>query len=687
MADKRITDFIEAASAGADYYLVTDSLVDGVKKIKPSNIVPAYTGDVTSAAGGTVNTIAANAVTNTKAAQMAAGTIKSNITGALASASDNTIAAVMDAAFGATQGAVAYRNATGWTSLPPGTSGQFFQTSGPAANPIWQTIPGGGNMLSSTYDPTGKLTDAFDSANHVDFTRAAIATKTIPAAVTALHTSGYSVAGDGGAAVYKRISTPAPVQPWHIQSADGAYWQLSVRVVNQYHFGAVDDHATDCRAAFQASIDYAEAMDAEIKWAPGWHNVQEAPASAGYCLKVNRAIKMTGAGFARTFLDPAGVAATVDVILVQHAAVGLGLIDGIHLADFWIGTPSATNRAGRHGINIDCTAAGANVVRSVIERLYINQNLNGGVGIYINNNATNNPNGGYTTSTIRNCLIGNGIRGLNIGDSINFQELTVLGPGNGIDITQVTNAGSMTIERNNITSDGGAIVIHQARNPKILYNNIENFTGAGSTGAIVDIDITGLSSGLLEFKGNNIALLPGTTATTCLRLSGTTLADVDTNTFAPGGLASKTAIKIEASAATTTVGQSNIFQPGFTTLVNDLGTGTRGVTKALTLGSGVANIGSGYVASNYFVSPEGEVAIEIAVNCTSPNGATIATLPAALWPATHRRFQAVVNNGAVQSFAFIDVFSNGNIVFTGNTDVIQIFASGRFQLPYVVVSV
>lgn len=162
MADKRIIDYDEAASAGADYYLVTDSTSDGVKKIKPSSIVPAYTGDVTSAAGGTINTIANNAVTNAKAAQMATGTIKSNLTGALASASDNTINAVMDAAFGSTQGAIAYRGASGWSSLAPGVSGQFMQTSGPSANPTWQTISGGGNMLSSTYDPTGKLTDIFN---------------------------------------------------------------------------------------------------------------------------------------------------------------------------------------------------------------------------------------------------------------------------------------------------------------------------------------------------------------------------------------------------------------------------------------------------------------------------------------------------------------------------------------------
>lgn len=51
---------------------------------------PAHTGDVTNTAGSLALTIAANAVTNAKAAQMAANTIKGNNTGGTANAADLT---------------------------------------------------------------------------------------------------------------------------------------------------------------------------------------------------------------------------------------------------------------------------------------------------------------------------------------------------------------------------------------------------------------------------------------------------------------------------------------------------------------------------------------------------------------------------------------------------------------------
>lgn len=55
---------------------------------------PAHTGDVTNTAGSLTLTIAANAVTNAKAAQMATLTIKGNNTGGTANASDLTVAQV-----------------------------------------------------------------------------------------------------------------------------------------------------------------------------------------------------------------------------------------------------------------------------------------------------------------------------------------------------------------------------------------------------------------------------------------------------------------------------------------------------------------------------------------------------------------------------------------------------------------
>jgi hypothetical protein len=54
--------------------------------------MPALTGDITTSAGAVATTLAANAVTNAKAAQMAANTIKGNNTGGLANAVDLTVA-------------------------------------------------------------------------------------------------------------------------------------------------------------------------------------------------------------------------------------------------------------------------------------------------------------------------------------------------------------------------------------------------------------------------------------------------------------------------------------------------------------------------------------------------------------------------------------------------------------------
>lgn len=57
----------------------------------PAGRMPAHTGDVTSTAGNVALTIANNAVTNAKAAQMAANSIKGNNTGSAANASDLTV--------------------------------------------------------------------------------------------------------------------------------------------------------------------------------------------------------------------------------------------------------------------------------------------------------------------------------------------------------------------------------------------------------------------------------------------------------------------------------------------------------------------------------------------------------------------------------------------------------------------
>lgn len=89
------------------------------------------------------------AVANSELAAAADGTIKSNISGASAAPSDNTITAVLDKLFGTTQGSVIYRGASSWAALTPGTAGQFLTTQGAGANPNWSSGGAGTGTVTS----------------------------------------------------------------------------------------------------------------------------------------------------------------------------------------------------------------------------------------------------------------------------------------------------------------------------------------------------------------------------------------------------------------------------------------------------------------------------------------------------------------------------------------------------------
>lgn len=109
-------------------------------------ICATLSGDVTMTAAG-ITAIGANKVTNAQLATAADGTVKSNISGGVAAPSDNTISAVLDKLLGTTRGSVAYRGASAWTSLAPGTSGFALKSNGPGADPTYQAA-GSGTVTS-----------------------------------------------------------------------------------------------------------------------------------------------------------------------------------------------------------------------------------------------------------------------------------------------------------------------------------------------------------------------------------------------------------------------------------------------------------------------------------------------------------------------------------------------------------
>lgn len=72
-----------------------------------------------------------------------AGFILANLTGSSAVPLPHSVSTVFDSVFDNTQGDILYRNASGWTFLAPGTSGQVLVTGGAGANPGWAGGTGG----------------------------------------------------------------------------------------------------------------------------------------------------------------------------------------------------------------------------------------------------------------------------------------------------------------------------------------------------------------------------------------------------------------------------------------------------------------------------------------------------------------------------------------------------------------
>jgi hypothetical protein len=81
--------------------------------------------------------------------------------------------------------------------------------------------------------------------------RAEVAAAAIPAIASVIWVAG---------ARFDRIAAPGTVQAWHIQSADGAYWQLNERTVVPEWLGATADGLADDYTPIQAVVSYFIAM-------------------------------------------------------------------------------------------------------------------------------------------------------------------------------------------------------------------------------------------------------------------------------------------------------------------------------------------------------------------------------------------------------------------------------------------
>jgi hypothetical protein len=74
-----------------------------------------------------------------------------------------------------------------------------------------------------------------------------------------IHTAGFYAAGDGGSALYVRVSSE-PSHNGKIQSADGAWWKLSTEYVTPNMFGAKCNGTDDDAPAINSAWSYANSL-------------------------------------------------------------------------------------------------------------------------------------------------------------------------------------------------------------------------------------------------------------------------------------------------------------------------------------------------------------------------------------------------------------------------------------------
>lgn len=116
-------------------------------------------------------------------------------------------------------------------------------------------------------------------------------------AITYVRTAGYSTVGDGGGALYKRVSSE-PTHEGKVQSVDGSWWELvSDQPISVLMFGAKRD-GTNATTAFQNAVDFlagTQAVSGTILLVPaGLFEVRN--------LNLYNGVQVIGAGANNTFL-------------------------------------------------------------------------------------------------------------------------------------------------------------------------------------------------------------------------------------------------------------------------------------------------------------------------------------------------------------------------------------------------
>lgn len=107
--------------------------------------------------------------------------------------------------------------------------------------------------------------------SNVDSRTVAILTH-FPSSAKYVRTAGYSVTGDSGGALYRRVPS-APSHSGNFQSADGAWWELTENVPNVLMFGARNGETN--QSELMDAVEFAFLHGTELNWPSGEYSTTE----------------------------------------------------------------------------------------------------------------------------------------------------------------------------------------------------------------------------------------------------------------------------------------------------------------------------------------------------------------------------------------------------------------------------
>lgn len=471
------------------------------------------------------------------------------------------------------------------------------------------------------------------------------------------------------------------------------------RFVPVTRFGAKGDGVTDDTAAIQLAIDSLGAGGGRLYFPRGEYLVKQQGAS-GYCLRVIYPIHMVGEGANTTAIVPhASVPNSCDILQFEPSVA----IDTHFTAveDLFFGKPGTASRPGRHAIYVktlgDANPAAVQYIAQFnLTRCYLQQSVTTGRGFFHDNDNVRNKQGGMAVAVIEKNSIFGGVFLNGSGDSIRIRENVISGKNVGIYAALINAAdgpGSLlSIVDNNITSDGGAILLLSAPRTHISRNNIENrASGAAAQNGAAVIWVSGASAvvaaGVIEqnlisaFDGDGAGGDPGSDATAMIRVGNANGLAIRNNTLGTGSAGMK-GVKIDASGGPTNlIIGPNTFVTGFPEADKidgrDNGNGTIGVKQTPTLANSWVATGENRA---YFAKGEDGY---VDLNLTVQNGTagTVCNLPPGFRPAAGvvERFvaDAIEGGGLFQTLIVID--EAGTVTTSDPTKNDLLIINARFR--------